>query len=88
MKKAYVFLSSALLASGLTLGALSPDVVRADDEARMRGTITKLDPASGRMELKTEKGPAIVYFAPEDLKNYKEGDAVKLEVELEADKAQ
>ena len=76
MKKPYAFLSTALLAGGLTLGTLSPSVARADEEARMQGTITKLDPASGKMELKTDKGPAIVYFTPEALKNYKVGDAV------------
>lgn len=86
MKKAYVWLSTALLAGGLTFGALSPNAARADQEARMQGTITKIDPASGRIELKTDKGPAVVYFAPQDLKNYKEGQAVKVEVELEAAK--
>ena len=86
MKKAYTLLSTALLAGGITLGALSPSVAGADEEARMQGTITKIDPASGRIELKTDKGPAVVYFAPEDLKKYKEGDAVKLEVEMEAAK--
>jgi hypothetical protein len=83
MKKAYALLSTALLAGGLTFGALSPHAARADEEARMQGTITKIDQASGRIELKTDKGPAVVYFAPEDLKNYKEGQAVKLEIELE-----
>jgi hypothetical protein len=83
MKKAYTLLSTALLAGGITFAALSPNTARADEEARMQGTITKIDPVSGRIELKTDKGPAIVYFAPEDLKNYKEGQAVKLEIELE-----
>ena len=83
MKIAYMFLSTALLVSGLTLGTLSPGTARADEEARMQGTISKIDPTSGKIELKTDKGPAIVYFAPEALKNLKVGDQVKLEVELE-----
>jgi hypothetical protein len=83
MNKAYALLSTVLLAGGLTLGALAPTLARADEEARMQGTITKLDQTSGRIELKTDKGPAVVYFAPEALKNLKEGDQIKLEVELE-----
>ena len=83
MKKAYALLSTVLLAGGLTLGALAPTLARADEEARMQGTITKLDQTNGRIELKTDKGPAVVYFAPEALKNLKEGDQIKLEVELE-----
>jgi hypothetical protein len=86
MKKAYAFLSTALLASGLTMGALSPGVAHADEKARMQGTISIIDHTSGKIELKTEKGPAVVYFAPEALKNLKLGDQVKLEVELESAK--
>jgi hypothetical protein len=83
MKKAYAVLSATLLVGGLTLGAVAPSTARADEKARMQGTISKLDPASGRIELKTDKGPAVVYFTPETLKNLKEGDQVKLEVEIE-----
>src|SRR5262250_957052 len=83
MKKTYGLLSTALLVGGLTLGAIAPGVVRADQEARMQGTISMMDHTSGKIELKTEKGPAVVYFAPEALKNFKLGDQVKLEVEME-----
>jgi len=83
MKKLSALLSTTLLIGGLTIGALSPDTARADEKARMQGTISKLDSVSGRIELKTDKGPAAVYFAPQALKNLKEGDQVRVEVELE-----
>jgi hypothetical protein len=77
MKKLYAVLSAALLAGGLSPAAwaLQPGC---EEVPMMRGTITSLDPTSGRIELRTEKGPALAYFTPEALKNLKPGDPVAL----------
>ena len=83
MKKAGLLLSAALLVGGLTLGALSPHPARADEEDELEGTITKIDPTTGKVELKTEKGPVQVYFDADEVKEFKEGDNVEIEVELE-----
>jgi Cu/Ag efflux protein CusF len=83
MKKVSAFLSAALLVGGLTLGALFPEAAGAAEEAELQGTITKLDPATGRVELKTEKGPVQIYIDSDEVKEFKEGDKVEIDVELE-----
>ena len=83
MKKSSVFLSAALLAGGLTLGALFLETACADDDDGQEGTITKIDPATGKVELKTQKGPVQVYIDSDDAKEFKEGDKVEINVELE-----
>ena len=80
MKKACAFLSAALLAGGLITAVLAHDEGRAD-EPMMRGTISKIDHASGKIDLQTDMGPAQVYFPPVSVKNLKEGDQVALELE-------
>ena len=47
----------------------------------MRGTISKIDHETGKIELKTDMGTSQVYFAPQSIKNLKEGDHVALELE-------
>jgi hypothetical protein len=80
MTKACALLSAVLLAGGLSTAALAHDEGRAG-EPMMKGTISSIDHASGKIELKTDQGPAQVYFAPEEIKNFKEGDQVVLELE-------
>jgi hypothetical protein len=80
MKKACALLSAALLAGGLSTAALAHDEGRAG-EPKMKGTISSIDHDSGKIELKTDQGPAQVYFAPNAVKNLKEGDQVALELE-------
>ena len=80
MKKACALLSAALLAGGLSTAALAHDEGRAD-EPMMKGTISKIDHDSGKIEMKTDQGTAQVYFAPDSIKNLKEGDQVALELE-------
>jgi len=50
-------------------------------EATERGTIGKIDPSSGKMEVRTARGTAEVYSPPEAVKHFKEGEAVTLELE-------
>lgn len=59
--------------------ALSHDEARAAEPV-MQGTINQIDHISGRIELTTEKGPVQVYFAPDALKNLREGEQVALEL--------
>ena len=73
-------LSAALLAGGLTTAAFAHDEGRAG-EPMMKGTISTIDHASGKIELQTDQGPVQVYFAPDTVKNLKEGDQVALELE-------
>jgi hypothetical protein len=79
MKQAYAFLSAVVLAGGLTTAALPPNAAGADEPV-MRGTISSIDHTSGKIELRTDKGPSRVYLAPEALKNLKAGDQVALEL--------
>src|SRR5437870_8192615 len=78
MYKSRMFLSAAVLAGGLTMVALSADAAHTDEPVR-QGTISKIDQASGRIELRTDKGPVHIYLTPEGLKNLKAGDQVALE---------
>src|SRR5437867_2669564 len=71
MKKTCTLLSATLLAGG-SLRQPSP---------MTKGTINKMDHDSGKIELQTDRGPAQVYFAPDTVKNLKEGDQVALELE-------
>lgn len=86
MRKTCRLLSVALLAGGLSTAALAHDEGRSE-EPKMKGTISKIDPASGKIELKTDQGPAQVYFAPDSIKSLKEGDQVTLELETSKGKA-
>ena len=81
MKKACALLSAAVLAGGLSTAALAHDEGRAGGEPLMKGTISSIDHDSGKIELQTAQGPAQVYFAPDTVKNLKEGDQVALELE-------
>jgi hypothetical protein len=80
MKKAGALLSAALLMGGLSTAALA----FAEGHAGVlmtRGTISRIERDSGKVELMTEKGPAQVYFAPDLLTNLEEGDEVALELQ-------
>ena len=78
MNKFGMCLSAAVLAGGLTTITLSADAAHADEPV-IQGTISKIDQVSGRIELRTDKGPAHIYLSPEGLKNLKAGDQVALE---------
>ncbi len=80
MKKIATVLSAAMLAGTLTTAALAYDEGRGD-EPMMRGTITSIDHDTGKIELKTDMGTSQVYFAPQSIKNLKEGDKVAVELE-------
>jgi hypothetical protein len=80
MKKARTFLSAALLMGGLSTAALALEARHAGALVTRR-TISKIDRDSGKIELMTEKGPVQVHFAPDLIKNLKEGDAVALELQ-------
>jgi len=80
MKKACALVSAMVLAGGLSTAAFAHDEGRAD-EPMMKGTISQIDHDSGKIELKTDQGPVQVTFAPEQVKNFKEGDQVVLELE-------
>jgi len=78
MKKVYAVLTAALLAGGLTTMAFAD---HNKDEALMHGTIHSIDHATGKVELKTDKGTAQLYFTPDSVKNFKEGEQVTVELE-------
>ena len=81
MKNVAAVLSAALVAGGIATAALAHDEGRAGEEPMMRGTITMIDHATGKIELKTDMGTSQVYFAPQSVKNLKEGDHIALELE-------
>jgi hypothetical protein len=83
MKKAYTLLSTAFVAGVLTLGVLSPNPIRADQEAKMKGTISTINHVNSRVEITTDKGPVQIYFVPEMIKDLKAGDKVEVALELE-----
>jgi Cu/Ag efflux protein CusF len=81
MKKITAILSAAVFAGGMATAALAHDEGGAGGEPTMRGTVSKIDHETGKIELKTDMGTAQVYFAPQAVKNLKEGDQVSLELE-------
>lgn len=58
------------------------------NERSMHGTITRLDHESGKIEIKTERGVAQVFFNPASVKTLKEGDAVVMDLETAAEEEQ
>jgi hypothetical protein len=85
MKTPNTLLSTALLAGGLTWSIVSPTLSHADQEAKVKGTISEMDHSRGRIELTTEKGPVQVYFIPETIKDLKAGNKGEGAVELHKD---
>jgi len=86
MEKACALLSAVVLAGGLSTAALAHDEGRTG-EPMMKGKISSIDHNSGKIELQTDQGPAQVYFAPEAIKNLREGDQVALELETSTKEA-
>jgi hypothetical protein len=80
MKKAWTFLRAALLAGCLTLALQFPTTPYAEEGEKVQGTISRIDPVSGKVELQTEEGLMQFSLAPEDAEQFKVGD--KVEVEL------
>jgi hypothetical protein len=78
MKKVSAVLTAALLAGGLTTAAFAD---HNKNEASMRGTINSIDHSTGKIELKTDKGASQLYFTPDAVKNFKEGEQVMVELE-------
>ena len=90
MKRLYPLLTAALLAAGLptiTLaeensaasgstsrptGNTSPENMKS--QHTMTGTISQIDHSRGTVGLNTEKGQLVLYFPPEEIRDYKEGD--------------
>src|SRR5437762_2161889 len=66
MKKIFALLSTTLLAGGLSTSAWAAQP-GCEEVPMMRGTISSLDPITGRIELRTEQGPVQAYFTPEAL---------------------
>ena len=97
MKTVSSLLSAILLTGGIAgaalaaqesphpgvLGSASAPAMQAGtaNEATERGTISKIDPSTGKMEVKTARGTAEVYSTPEAAKHFKAGEAVTLELE-------
>ncbi len=84
MKKVYAVLMAALLAGGLTTVAFADHNT---GEAFMRGTINSIDHSTRKIELKTDKGASQLYFTPDSVKNFKEGEQVTVELETPEHKA-
>jgi hypothetical protein len=53
----------------------------------LSGTISQINHSTGTLSLKTEKETLVLYFPPEEIKDYKEGDtmAVHLAIAKEAE---
>jgi hypothetical protein len=85
MKTPYPLLSTALLAGGRTWGIVLSTLLHADQEAKVKGTISEMDHSSGRIELTTEKGPVQIYFIPETIKDLKAGAKGEVALELQKD---
>ena len=97
MKTVSALLTTILLTGGIASAALAaPESPHAGgsgkvatpalqagvaNEATERGTIGKIDPSSGKLEVKTARGIAEVYSTPDAAKRFKEGEAVTLELE-------
>src|SRR3954471_6661690 len=103
MKRFYPLLTAVLLAAGLPTVALAQQTPAATGSTSrpsgntlpenmkgqhtMTGTISHIDHSHGTVSLKTEKGPLVLYFPPEEIKDYKEGDkmAVHLAIAKESE---
>jgi hypothetical protein len=48
----------------------------------MSGTISKIDHSKGTLSLKTEGETLVLYFPPEELKDYKEGDKMTVHLAI------
>lgn len=77
MKKFSSVFAAALLVGGLSTAALAG---HDQHEAAVQGTISTIDHTTGKIELKTDKGTSALYFPPETIKNFKEGQQVVLEL--------
>ena len=76
-KKHAAWLSAVVFAGGLSISVLAPREAHAE-EMTITGTISKIDRATGKVEVVTEKGLALIYFAPAAVKDLTEGDQVAL----------
>jgi len=97
MKKVGTLVSALLLTGGVAIAALAAEEshhpgtlgsasaptrhTAAVNAATERGTISKIDPRTGKIEVKTARGTAEVYSEPDFAKHFKEGEPVTLELE-------
>ena len=78
MKKTQAaWLSAVVFAGGLSIMALAPGEAHVE-EMTITGTISKIDRATGKVEVVTEQGLALIYFAPASVKDLTAGDQVAL----------
>src|SRR5262245_20798129 len=77
MKKLSSLLAAVLLVGGLGTATFAD---HGQNEASVRGTINKIDHTTGKIEFKTDKGTSKLFFTPDSIKNFKEGEQVELEL--------
>src|SRR5712692_911274 len=97
MKTGGILLCAFLLSGGVASGALAAEEsphpgplgsalapalqTGMGTEATERGTIGKIDPHTGKIEVKTARGTAEIYREPDFAKHFKAGEEVTLELE-------
>jgi hypothetical protein len=96
MKKVGLLLCAFLLSGGVASGVLAaeesphreplgsapvPLQTSVGTEATERGTIGKIDPSTGKIEVKTARGTAEIYREPDFATHFKVGEEVTLELE-------
>jgi hypothetical protein len=64
----------ALWVGALALGTAAAAEMKHQGEHAMSGTVTDIDPQTGKLSLSTEVGDLELHFPPSTLKGVKEGD--------------
>jgi hypothetical protein len=66
----------ALWVGALALGTAAAAEMKHQGEHAMSGTVTDIDPQTGKLSLSTEVGDLELHFPPSALKGVKEGDSL------------
>jgi hypothetical protein len=74
MKRALYVLAFALWIGTLAMGTAAAAEMKHQGEHSMSGTVTAIDPQTGKLSLKTGVGELDLHFPPQALKDVKEGD--------------
>lgn len=74
MHRVLSILVIALWVGALALGTAAAAEMKHQGEHAMSGTVTDIDPQTGKLSLSTEVGDLELHFPPSALKGVKEGD--------------
>jgi hypothetical protein len=74
MKRVFSILALALWIGALAMSTAAAAEMKHQGEHSMSGTVTAIDPQTGKLSLNTGVGELDLHFPPQALKDVKEGD--------------